>query len=123
MARNAGFNQTTYPAVLGQVLARKRAAKNLDQEEIAKLVGVSQPTWSRIERGETPINVSMLAQTATVLQISPSSILKEAEKAVDGLNRVGVKVLIHPPREKPETMLLILGGALLSLLIAKKLLK
>jgi transcriptional regulator with XRE-family HTH domain len=42
------------PEDLGTALGRRirelRQAQNLSQEEVAERVGVSQPTWSRLER-------------------------------------------------------------------------
>jgi transcriptional regulator with XRE-family HTH domain len=116
--------QTTYPAVLGRILARIRERQGLDQTKIAQSLGVSQPTWSRFERGETPMTVSMLSRAAQALGTSPSAILAEVDEANRGLAGMGVRVDPDPPsRSNSETALLVIGGALLSILIAKALAK
>ncbi len=90
-------NETTYQAVLGQVLVRKRRKKGLDQEALAKKVGVSRPTWSRIEAGLSAMNVEQMHKAAAALGTDPGALLVEADDVVLGLKKEGVKV--HSSRE------------------------
>lgn len=110
---------TTYPAVLGRILSDRREKQGLEQTDIAARLGISQPTWSRFERGETPMTVSMLSKTAHFLNVAPAVILSETDQAVSRLTAMGVTVYHDPPRSNSEAALLIIGGALLSFLIAQ----
>ena len=60
--------ETTYPAVLGAVLVRKRKEMGLDQVTVAKKVGVSRTTWSRVENGEVALSIDQLPKVAEVLE-------------------------------------------------------
>lgn len=72
---------TTYPALVGSILAalRKQAEPSLTQLQVAEAVGVSVSTWSRIETGETALTVEQLAIAASALGTSPGAILGAAD--------------------------------------------
>ncbi len=79
MARPNAF--TTYPALVGSILAtlRKQEDPPLTQQQVADAVGVSVSTWSRIETGETALTVEQLAMAASTLGTSPGAILGAAD--------------------------------------------
>lgn len=123
MSNNLPLNETTYPAIVGRILAAHREERQIEQSDIANQIGVSQSTWSRIERGETALTVEALARAAKVLGVSSSSVLDDADRAKEGLAQMDVKVLMDRPRSGGETALLLLSGAVLGFLIAKALAK
>ena len=45
---------TTYSAIVGSVVARRRRELGLGQAQFAQNLAISQPTYSRIERGAAP---------------------------------------------------------------------
>jgi transcriptional regulator with XRE-family HTH domain len=108
---------TTYRAVLGQILARHRAAQGLDQGAFATKLGLSQSAWSRVETGGSNLSVEQLKLAADALQTTPGTILGETEKALAYLQRRGVNVFTSPGDVNGAAMAL-LGGAALGLLIA-----
>ena len=59
-------SETTYQAVLGRLIVQKRQEKQIDQGEMARHVGVSRSTWSRIEAGASALTMDQLAKAATV---------------------------------------------------------
>ena len=120
---DASLNQTTYSAVVGRILAMRREQLGLEQVDIARRLGVSQSTWSRLERGETAITVEMLAKVAEALDTAPGHILGEAEQAKNGLAQMGFNVLLNRPQSPGKTALVLLSGAVLGFLIAKVLAK
>ena len=83
-------NVTTYGAILGAVIANLRTAKQLKQSDMAAAVGVGPSTWSRLEKGESPLTVDQLRLASTALGESPSKIIDLAEVAVNEMVRKGV---------------------------------
>lgn len=84
--------ETTFRAVLGAILANRRIALGLKQEEVAKAAGLSTPTWSRIERGENPLTTEQLRRVGIALKVSPSALIKLEEEAVKELEERGTVV-------------------------------
>jgi transcriptional regulator with XRE-family HTH domain len=84
--------ETTYPAILGRVLTEMRSRLGVDQAELASRLGLNQSSWSRIERGETAVNIEQLTQIAEVLRVRPGTIVADADRAKDVLEKQGVKV-------------------------------
>ncbi|MYK58319.1 MAG: helix-turn-helix transcriptional regulator [Rhodospirillaceae bacterium] len=122
-------NETTYQAVLGRLIAQKRKEKQIDQEEMARRVGVSRSTWSRIEAGSSALNVDQLAKAASALDLPLGQLMMEADEIVRELRRQNVEV--HDSRDQAESVLAkavglgsgvgpvaFLGGAVLGGIIA-----
>jgi transcriptional regulator with XRE-family HTH domain len=83
---------STYPAVVGAVLAKLREQKGLQQSQVAAAIQVSQSTWSRIERGDAVLTLEQLAAAARVLQTTPQAILGHADRAVEHMKQRGIHV-------------------------------
>ena len=86
-------SETTYQAVLGRLIAQKRQEKQMDQGEMAEAVGVSRSTWSRIEAGESALNLDQLAKAANKLGLSLGALMIEADEIADELRKQDVEVL------------------------------
>ena len=86
-------SETTYQAVLGRLIAQKRQEKQMDQGEMADAVGVSRSTWSRIEAGESALNMDQLAKAANKLGLSLGALMVEADEIADELRKQDVEVL------------------------------
>jgi len=114
---------TSYPAIVGQVLCELRKKRGIDQAALAKLVGVTQPTWSRIETGASALTIEQLAVAADKLGVTPSEILVMADKSVKQLQSKGVEIENRRVSGGIETGDVILGtasiGALINLLVKK----
>ncbi len=86
-------SETTYQAVLGRLIAQKRQQKHIDQGEMAEAVGVSRSTWSRIESGESALNMDQLTKAAGKLEIGVGALMVEADEIADELRKQNVQVL------------------------------
>ena len=121
-------NETTYQTVLGRLIAQKRKEKEIDQEEMARRVGVSRSTWSRIEAGSSALNMDQLAKAASALGISLGELMLEVDDVVRELRRQNVEV--HDSRDQASSApfgtagaglaapVAFLGGAVLGGIIA-----
>lgn len=115
--------RTTYPAVVGRILAMLREKHGMEQSDVADRVGLSQSTWSRIERGESAFTMEQLATVSSVFGTSPGHILRRADEAVAGLERMNIIVEPGRPIRTGNTALTLIGAAVLGFLIAKALSK
>ena len=102
-------NETTYQTVLGRLIAQKRKERRIDQEEMARRVGVSRSTWSRIEAGSSALNMDQLARAASALGVSLGDLMLEVDEIVRELQRQGVEV--HDSRDQARSVSAKAGGA------------
>ena len=94
-------NETTYQTVLGRLIAQKRKERQIDQEEMARRVGVSRSTWSRIEAGTSALNMDQLAKAASALGLSLGELMLEVDDIVRELKKQGVEV--HDSRDQARS--------------------
>jgi transcriptional regulator with XRE-family HTH domain len=80
----------SYPAIVGAVLLARRKDSKLSQAQMADAVGLNVSTWSKVENGDSALTIEQLASAASVLGVSPSSILKAAEKLLKALEGRGI---------------------------------
>lgn len=85
-------NVTTYPAILGAVIARLRSEKCLTQADLAEAVGLQPSTWSRIEKGESALTVEQLRLAALRMDETPAYIMELAEEAILKLPTTGISL-------------------------------
>lgn len=84
---------------IGRNIRAARTELNITQEEAADRLKISQLHFGRLERGERPISLEMLAQIAAVLGVSLSSLLNGcmigedfAQRPSSGLESLGQSV-------------------------------
>lgn len=118
MAQSTLLPATTYPAVVGRVLAEIRQARGVPQEALAQALEMTQSGWSRVERGDVAITVEQLALVAPMLNTSPGEVLQRADHAVRYAKDQGVRV--EPRRVSAAVAggLVLIGAAALAALIA-----
>ena len=85
---------TTYPALVGNVLAQLRKEKGIGQAEFGALVGIGQSTWSRIEKGESALTIEQLAKAAHHLEFQPHELLAVVDGARANLQGQGIGTLL-----------------------------
>ena len=102
-------SETTYQTVLGRLIAQKRKERRIDQEEMARQVGVSRSTWSRIESGSSALNMDQLARAASALGMPLGELMLEVDDIVRELRREGVEV--HDSRDQAASSSAERGGA------------
>ena len=91
-------NETTYQTVLGRLIAQKRKERQTDQEELARRVGITRSTWSRIEAGSSALNIDQLVRAASALDMPLGKLMLEVDDVVRELRREGVEV--HDSRDQ-----------------------
>lgn len=69
---------TSYAAILGQIIRQLRERDGCAQEELAKHMGVSVMTVSRIEGGETILDVPQMERVADFFNINPVDFFKNS---------------------------------------------
>ena len=72
-------------AILGRKLAQARESMNLSQAEAAKLIGISQGTYSGYETGTRRIKLPMLQQIANAYNVTVDYLIGTGP-AVRGFN-------------------------------------
>jgi len=85
---------TTYPALVGNIIARLRKEQGIGQAEFASMVGLGQSTWSRIEKGQSALTIEQLAKTAEQLDMQPHELLAIVDGARDNLQAQGIGTLL-----------------------------
>lgn len=65
-----GHRKTSFSAVLGVVLSNLRKSLGVEQGEMAKRMGLSQPSYSRLESGKSAFSVDQMFEAANALGIS-----------------------------------------------------
>lgn len=108
---------TTYRAIVGRLLQQQRKAAFPDGEKFAKLVGISQPTLSRIESGAVATSVEQLRRLAEALGTTPAQLLDQADRAAAMLPKKGVQV-VESGEESGDVMAFLTGAALAAVLLA-----
>ena len=118
-------SETTYQAVLGRLIAQKRQGKQIDQGEMARHVGVSRSTWSRIEAGTSALSMDQLAKAASKLDLSLGELMLEVDGVVRELRQKNVNVLDSRDQTSAAKMgkaaaatVVFLGGAVLGGIVA-----
>lgn len=63
------LDKRLYYAALGAIVAHERKRKKLTQGDLAKHLGVSQPTVTRLEAGRWPVPIALMALLARTLDL------------------------------------------------------
>jgi len=118
-------SETTYQAVLGRLITQKRQEKQIDQGEMARHVGVSRSTWSRIEAGASALSMDQLVKAARKLDMDLGELMLQVDEVVRELRRKDVNVLDSRDQtsaakwgKTAAATVVFLGGAVLGGIIA-----
>jgi transcriptional regulator with XRE-family HTH domain len=95
-----------YPAVVGQILAQVREQRSEKQGDVATRVGLSQSAYSRLEKGDSVMNLAQLHKVCAELGVTPGSVLQRADLLEQQLKAQGVQV----QHEKPDDAAALLVG-------------
>jgi transcriptional regulator with XRE-family HTH domain len=82
---------------IGTKIKKLRELKNLTQEHMASVIGVTQSAYSRMELGETEITYSKLARIADELGMKPEDVISFNESMVFNVmhNQTGNGLIIQ----------------------------
>lgn len=83
-------------ALVGERLRELRLQKNQTQEELAKLAGISRPTYRKIEAGDGSVETAVFARVLAMLGFADrlGNIIPETPPPVD------LKALMKPARRR-----------------------
>ncbi len=82
----------TYGALAGQVILSHRKRTGVDQTDIARALGITQSAYSRLENGQSSMNLSQLRVVAHQLGVPSSVLLDEVDALTARLRSQGVEV-------------------------------
>lgn len=68
-------------SIIGERLKKARIEKGYTQEDIAEMIDVSVAFLSRVERGNSHINLKRLSQICSILDVTEGYILNGASNA------------------------------------------
>lgn len=108
----------TYPTLVGRILAHQREAKGIKQGDLARALGLSQSAYSRLESGESVLNLSQLRNVAAQFGLQPNQVLQLANKYESQLRQHGVDV-VSDKQDNAAAMAIGLG-LLAALLLSRK---
>tara|TARA_Y100001968_G_scaffold104083_1_gene94066 strand:- start:576 stop:920 length:345 start_codon:yes stop_codon:yes gene_type:complete len=75
--------QETLAARIGHTIARRRAAANLTQEDVAEKLGLGSEAASRLERGVATLSVVRLFELSELFGCETADLLTEGSVRVD----------------------------------------
>lgn len=120
---NKIVNLTTYPALVGAMMRHMREQKGISQVDAANYLGVTQPSYSRLETGKAVLSVAQLSRACGFLGLSPSEFLQKVDYAKQSMKKMGVRVEHDHAGDMGKLIVNVLMGAALVLLIAKVLVR
>ena len=82
----------SYSVLVGRVVEHHRKQQGVQQTEMAEAMGISQSAYSRLEKGESAMNVTQLLLAATRLSTTSAAILQQAELLAKKMRAQGVEV-------------------------------
>jgi transcriptional regulator with XRE-family HTH domain len=86
-----------YPALVGKMLVHRREQLGLKQGDVASAIGLSQSAYSRLESGDSVLNLTQLRNVCAQLQLTPAEVLQAADGYEQRLRLQGVDVLAEKP--------------------------
>lgn len=108
---------TTYPAIVGGVLAQMRIRQSLHQQNLAQSMGITQSTLSRMEKGLSSISVEHLRLAARHLGVAPSVIINHADQAEISMHSQGIEVTATRNDEAFNNTMVLIGAVALTAII------
>ncbi|WP_396621708.1 helix-turn-helix domain-containing protein [Marinobacter sp. W-8] len=89
--------KTSFSAVLGVVLSNLRKSRNIEQGEMASRMGLSQPSYSRLEGGKSAFSVDQMYQAAGAIGIDFEELNTRLIHNIRELQANGIQV-VQPVR-------------------------
>ena len=83
---------STYSIVLCELIFRKMG-KSMTRQEFFERSGISQATWSRINRGLSHLNIEDVRSAARTIGFSVSELIADAEIVVNNLPNEDIEIV------------------------------
>lgn len=116
---------TSYATILGQIIRRLREQKDADQADLAKHLGVSVMTISRIESGDSVLDVPQMEKVAEFFKMDPVKFFAHTLEAKEKIEKENYKVFQNKKEinKHPEMAILSVAavvGLVAAILLSKK---
>lgn len=95
-----------YPALIGGIVKQQREMRRITQSTVAAALGLTQSGYSRLESGDSVMNLSQLRIVAGLFGMAPSDLMTQADRLEQQLRLQGVDVA----GEKPDNSAAIVIG-------------
>ena len=79
---------------VGNKIRIQRLSKNYSQQYMAFMLEITQPAYSKIERGETEISLRRVYDIAKVLQVDPFTLMPPSKYGI-GINYLRIKQVFY----------------------------
>lgn len=89
--------KTSFSAVLGVVLSNLRKNRGIEQGEMATRMGLSQPSYSRLEGGKSAFSVDQMYQAADAIGIGFEELNTRLIHNIRELQANGIQI-VQPAR-------------------------
>ncbi len=90
-------------SIIGQRIKQARLAKNMTQEDLAEKIDISVAFLSRVERGNSHINLKRLNQLCSLLDVTEGYLLNGASSSsTNYLNKEFSELLGHCSPDKQK---------------------
>ncbi len=90
-------------SIIGQRIKQARLAKNMTQEDLAEKIDISVAFLSRVERGNSHINLRRLNQLCSLLDVTEGYLLNGASSSsTNYLNKEFSELLSHCSPDKQK---------------------
>lgn len=108
--------ETFYGQIVGQVIRGRRELQGINLLTMAESVTLASASgWSRVETGDTTMNLSQLRKAAKKLGVEPWAMIHQADLIAAQLEASGVTVHDDKPKNLRKWLL---GGAGILALVA-----
>lgn len=94
---------TTFSAVLGVVLKEFRQQKNLEQQDLADALGISQVSYGRLERGISVFSVDQMFAASRAIGVSDKELMRRLTDAIHKVEEAEAAKVTTAKEAKNET--------------------
>ena len=106
---------TTFSMIIGQLIADEVQSRGMTMKAFFEETGLSQPTWSRMMRGQSKMVVEDLWSACRFLELNMGELINRADMVAKALPKQDIRIL--EPQGNLGTI--ILASAALGFLITR----
>lgn len=106
-----------YPSLVGKVVAHHREYRGIKQSDLAAVLGLSQSAYSRLEAGESVLNLSQLRKIAEHFDVPTAQVLSWADQYEVQLRQQGVQIVAE---KQDNSAAIVIGLGLLAALLMSR---
>ncbi len=117
----SNIQRTTYSMIVARLINEHRVKANISQTQFLDRIGMTQSSWSRINRGLSHFSLEELRLACEALAQKMPDLIKKADKAANLLpEKEGIEVLQTTKASENKSLIpTIIASAVLGFLIAR----